>query len=111
MRTLTLILISFACACGATPENLGQNEAAITASGLSTPVLQQPKVTKWAVIACKFSDKPAEPKTTDWFRDLFTARGAGQGGLYDYWHDQSYGAISLDGSTVTGWLTIPYSRA
>ena len=63
--------------------------------------------TKWAVILCKTSDHPEQPQDIPFFRNLFTEDGNGLGGMYDYWRDMSYGTISLQGSQVKGWFSIP----
>jgi M6 family metalloprotease-like protein len=65
--------------------------------------------TRWAIVLCKFSDVSAEPQPPGFFRDLFTETGAGQGGMFDYWQSMSYGSISLTGSQVGGWYTMPVS--
>lgn len=67
--------------------------------------------TPWAVIMCKFADRTVEPQNQQYFKDLFTASGAGKGGLYDYWQDMSYGNINLQGSDVKGWYTISHNYA
>lgn len=66
--------------------------------------------TKWAIVLCKFSDVDAEPQPPEFFQDFFTETGIGQGGLFDYWRDMSFGAIDLTGSQVRGWYTISLSR-
>jgi hypothetical protein len=60
--------------------------------------------TPWAVIKCKFSDQPQEPAFD---AGLFT----GNNGMLGYWRDVSYGIISLNGTTVHGWYTLPYTLA
>jgi hypothetical protein len=67
--------------------------------------------TKWAVLLCKTSDHPEEPKDTTFFRNLFTEDGSGLGGMFDYWRDMSYGTITLAGSQVKGWYTMPQTLA
>jgi len=61
--------------------------------------------TPWAVLLCKFSDQPQEPQPPSYFAQFMTDAGAGAGGLYDYWHDVSYGNIDFAGSVVKGWYT------
>ena len=39
-----------------------------------------------------------------YFEDLF---GATRPGLADYWREVSYGQISLAGSRMVGWYTLP----
>lgn len=60
--------------------------------------------TPWAVIKCKFSDQPQEPA----FNSEFITADDGMAG---YWRDVSYGDISLDGSVVSGWYTLPITLA
>jgi len=60
--------------------------------------------TAWAVIKCKFSDQPQEPA----FDPLFLTA---PDGLAGYWSDVSYGQITLDGSAVYGWFTLPFTLA
>jgi hypothetical protein len=62
---------------------------------------------RWSVLLCKFSDRAAEPQAPAYFRDFLTQGGAGQGGAADYWRDVSGDAISLSGSEVRGWYTMP----
>lgn len=45
------------------------------------------------------------------YRDLFTESGKGKQTLFDYWHDISYGDISLAGTQVYGWYDLPYNTA
>jgi M6 family metalloprotease-like protein len=80
----------------------------LAAEAAAIPVLGS---TRWAVILCKFSDDTTEPQPQQFYRDFFSESGAGQGGLYDYWKIQSYGAIDLSGSSVFGWYTLPYTVA
>jgi hypothetical protein len=56
--------------------------------------------TPFAVILCRFSDLPPLSISRDVFEQFIV--GARKGGMYDYWHDISYGTINLTGSTVYG---------
>ncbi|MEV7330557.1 hypothetical protein [Micromonospora sp. NPDC093244] len=67
--------------------------------------------TAWSVLLCKFSDKPAEPQPPSHFANFLTAAGVGTGGVADYFADQSGGRVSLAGSVVRGWYTMPYTLA
>jgi hypothetical protein len=58
--------------------------------------------TPWAVIKCKFKDKPQEPALDPDF--IFGAKG-----MAGYWRDVSYGKISLEGTAIFGWYTLPYT--
>lgn len=64
----------------------------------------------WSVLACRFHDVTATPQTTTYFSRMFGAAGAGTGGLYDYFSNQSYGKLRLN-VTVRGWYTMPYTKA
>ena len=74
-----------------------QPSAAPVEARLSGP---QPFIT----ILCKFADNDDEPKPPAFFEGLF---GAAHPGLDDYWREVSYGQISLAGSRVVGWYTLP----
>jgi hypothetical protein len=63
----------------------------------------------WAIVLCKFSDRPSEPRPVDYYEDLFTRHGTG--GLADYWKDVSLGNLDLTGSRVFGWLTMNHTTA
>ncbi len=67
--------------------------------------------TRWSIILCKFSDVSATPQPVSFFQRMFTTAGAGQGGLDDYYNDQSYGKVRLTGSEVRGWYTMKYTKA
>lgn len=55
----------------------------------------------WISIMCKFPDNDEEPKSEDFFKDMYIE-------LEDYWEELSYGYMTLDGSTAAGWFTLPY---
>ncbi|MGW0522475.1 hypothetical protein [Crossiella sp. NPDC003009] len=65
--------------------------------------------TGWSVLLCKFKDKPQEPQNQQFFRDFLTQDGAGQGGLADYFTEESRGRVTLHGSVVRGWYTMPFT--
>jgi hypothetical protein len=67
--------------------------------------------TGWSVLLCKFSDQPAEPQNAQFFRTFLTESGRGLGGVADYFADQSGGRITLNGSVVQGWYTMPHTLA
>lgn len=60
--------------------------------------------TPWVIIKCKFSDQAQEPV----FDPAFIT---GNDGMAGYWRDVSYGQISLNGSTIHGWYTLPITLA
>src|SRR4051794_22832909 len=64
----------------------------------------------WSVILCRFSDVPATPQTPAFFSNMFGGAGAGTGGLYDYFKNQSYGKLKLS-ATVRGWYNMPFTLA
>jgi hypothetical protein len=59
----------------------------------------------WAVVLCNYTDAPAPPADPDAYRQLFAQ--AGTGGVVDYFHDISYGALDLSQTQVFGWFTSP----
>jgi hypothetical protein len=68
------------------------------------------------MILCSLKDVPEINQPREYFENFLTKTGEGKGGLYDYWKDISYGAISLDGSKIidnptnpSGWFTMNYS--
>jgi hypothetical protein len=69
------------------------------------PILRGP--TPWAIILCQFSGQDAQPQTSQFFKDFFI--NPQTGGMFDYWRDISYGAISLEDSAVFGWFTLSYT--
>ncbi len=63
----------------------------------------------WAIILCRFTDRPTVPQPPDYYEDLYTRHGTG--GLADYWQDVSFGNLDLTGSKVFGWLTMSHSTS
>ena len=49
----------------------------------------------WAVLLCRFADRPLEPQPVGYYEDLFAHHGAG--GQADYWRDVTFGNIDLTG--------------
>ncbi|MBK8446016.1 MAG: hypothetical protein IPL41_04785 [Micropruina sp.] len=78
-----------------------------TPSAQAVPVRTQ---NGWSVLLCKMSDVATSPQPASFFERFFGAAGAGQGGLYDYFNDQSYGRVKI-AADVRGWYTMPYTRA
>ena len=78
----------------------------------SSKALVAPKAvlgnTRWVTIACKFNDIVAEQKPVGFFNGQY---GMGPGELGAYWHEVSYGKISLAGSSAHGWFTLPQPRS
>jgi M6 family metalloprotease-like protein len=98
---------------------------ALSSASASTPTKEQHAVSAdvvtgskaWAVVLCQFSDTVgSQPHTVQWYRDFVTHSAPGHDGLWDYWHDVSYGKLDLNGSQVItdssgGWNTLPHSVA
>jgi len=61
---------------------------------------QQPFVT----LLCQFPDLYPTLGLPEYYAELL---GAAEPGLAHYWAEVSYGQISLDGSRLTGWYTMP----
>ncbi len=97
----SLALIAAAGAAGCSGAATG--EAGEASQSTSQAIVPAPPVTPWAILLCKFTDHPEEPHPASYYADMFTESGEGQGGLFDYWRDQSYGQMTLRGSQVFGW--------
>ncbi|KAF9343334.1 hypothetical protein BGX26_005899 [Mortierella sp. AD094] len=67
--------------------------------------------TPWSIILCKFKDIPDEPKDLKFFQDFVTLAGSGTDNLADYYSDQSYGKVSLQGSELRGWFVMSVTKA
>jgi hypothetical protein len=65
---------------------------------------------RWAILLCQFADTTNNPPDmqppASFFEDLFTEKGAGKNGMFDYWKSMSYGKLDLTGSKVFGWFTM-----
>jgi hypothetical protein len=59
----------------------------------------------WVVVLCNFSDDEATPHSQAYYQEMFSDQGVGLGGLLDYWHDVSFGQLSISGTMVTNWAT------
>jgi hypothetical protein len=57
----------------------------------------------WVVVLCNFSDESATPYPQSYFEEMFSDAGKGQLGELDFWHDVSFGQLSISGTTVTNW--------
>jgi M6 family metalloprotease-like protein len=71
------------------------------------PAAAAPVTRPLAVILCKPSDRPTEPHPKSYYEAMFNETGNGQGGMFDYWRDVSYGQLSVSGTVVKGWYTVP----
>jgi len=72
----------------------------------------------YAILLCKAADIPDTPFSPDFMKKLFLKEGQGTGNVYDYFLNQSYGSIDLDGSAVFGskstpdyWYTMTSTKA
>jgi len=97
----TALIVTLACGVGAASDAAPQEAARSKSVGLHGP---QP----FATVLCKFIDVPAEPDPVAYFEQLL---GSAYPGLDHYWREVSYGAISLNGSTVMGWYFLPHPRS
>ncbi|MCB8982167.1 MAG: hypothetical protein H6657_32600 [Ardenticatenaceae bacterium] len=61
----------------------------------------------WAIILCKFKGMDGDPVIERFFREIFTP---GSGGLVEYWHDATLGAIDISQSKVFGWVELDIQR-
>lgn len=62
----------------------------------------------WVTLACKFSDKGAEPENLSYFQGMY-ANAPGR--LDHYWREVSYDAIDIVGSTAVDWKKLPNPRS
>ena len=63
----------------------------------------------WAIILCRYSDRPAEPQPPSYYAQLFTESGTG--GMCDYWHTVSCGTLDLTRSQVFGWFQMAHASS
>jgi hypothetical protein len=63
----------------------------------------------WAIVLCKFSDKPTETRPAQYYTDFYTQNGLG--GACDYWRTVSCNALDLTRSQVFGWFTMSHSSS
>lgn len=70
--------------------------AAATAAPVSQP---------WVIVLCKFTDRQQEPHGVQYYQDMFA--NPGKGGMHDYWRDVSHDQLSVAGTVVKGWYTLP----
>lgn len=64
----------------------------------------------WTIVLCKFRDFPQEPKPRSYFVDWITNLRV-EDSIANYFRRVSNGLYSIDGSEVTNWLTLPYTKA
>ena len=63
---------------------------------------------EWLVMLCRFKgDNNDYPDVESYFKEIFTP---GSGGLVEYWHDVSLGALDISRSRVVGWIELEIER-
>ncbi|HEY7567964.1 MAG TPA: dockerin type I domain-containing protein [Gemmatimonadaceae bacterium] len=68
------------------------------------PVQQRP----YAIILCKFNDVPDEPLPVSRYEAMYSS---GFGGADDFYRELSDGRITIQGTRVYGWYTLPRARS
>jgi len=63
----------------------------------------------WAIILCKYNDKPNEIRPRTFYEDFFINNG--MGGVCDYWREVTLNALDLTTSEVFGWFTMNHPSA
>jgi hypothetical protein len=64
----------------------------------------------WVTLLCRFADAmSATPHDVAWFEGLVTSTT--YPGLAHYWHQASYGTVTLSGSVVVPWKNLPLPRS
>jgi M6 family metalloprotease-like protein len=77
------------------------------------PGAAQPSVARlgnhpYALLLCRFSDHPTEPRPPEFFERLL---GDDYPDMGHYFREVSAGRMDLSGSRVFGWFTLPHPRA
>jgi M6 family metalloprotease-like protein len=81
--------------------------SSLQATGL-IQVASQSGSRPYAVLLCKFSDEPAEPRPP---ADFATLMGGGYPNMEHYYAEISNGQFSFAGTEVHGWFTLPQPRS
>jgi hypothetical protein len=68
-----------------------------------------PRSFRWAIVLCRFSDKPTETRPKAYYEDFYTR--AGGGGVCDYWRAVTENAWDLGQSQVFGWFQMGHASA
>jgi hypothetical protein len=92
-------------------------------AGLAAPAAADPVGTgthPWLIVLCNFSNQQLDPAPASYFNQMYGDPGAGSGkyNFEDWWHDASFGQLSVAGTTVAngthadtnGWYTVPETR-
>jgi hypothetical protein len=82
---------------------------ALSASASPATAVPVGGATAWSVLLCKYNDVTTEPRSLQFYREFLTDAGAGRQGVQDYFADQSRGRVTLRGSEVRGWYTLPFT--
>jgi hypothetical protein len=86
---LALMLPALACAAGAGSTKTRQSR-------------------KYIVLLCKASDIPTIPHPLAYYQQMFTDNTPSLHNVYNYFLDESYGAIDIAGTQVKDWLDTGY---
>ena len=62
----------------------------------------------WAVILCRFSDRPTETRPPGWYRGLYIDP---TGPIAKYWHDVTNGHIDTTASQIFGWYQMTHATS
>lgn len=62
---------------------------------------------KWAIVLCRFNDRPNETRPRDYYEDLFARNGTG--GVADYWRAVTHNNFDLTDSEVFGWFQMNHA--
>ena len=82
--------------------------AGVLHAAMQTPPAWAVRVRPYAVVLCKFSDIASEPLPRQRYVDMYANA---PGGTDAFFRELSRGRITLEGTTVYGWYTLPKPRA
>jgi hypothetical protein len=111
-RGTPLLRVTFLLVCLAVC--LAASLSACTGSTGTTPPITAIVVTPhpFAIILCQASDDTSTPANPlSFYKKMFTDPTPGLLNVYQYFADNSYGSISLAGTTVLDWTRVPTSTA
>ena len=64
---------------------------------------------RWAIVLCRYNDRPNETRPREYYEDLFTQNGTG--GACDYWRAVTHNNFDLTGSRVFGWFQMNHASS
>jgi hypothetical protein len=64
---------------------------------------------RWAIVLCRFNDKPNETRAREYYEDFFTKNGGG--GACDYWRAVTHNSLDLSDSQVFGWFEMNHASS